>query len=259
MTPGQIDAFIAEGFVRIDDAFPREVAREARATFWCDLRKQGIDPDDATTWSAPVVRLGMYPQPHIVAAANTPRMRHAFDQLAGAGNWRACRAVGTLPVRFPSALDPGDTGWHIDVSFGGDPADFLSWRANVHTRGRALLMLMLFSDVSEEDAPTRIRAGSHQEIARILAPAGAEGLSLRDLVPEFQKLAPGREVLATGPAGTVYLCHPFLLHAAQAHRGTQPRFLAQPPLLPVLDDWLPKTDVNACPVAMAIASALTDL
>jgi hypothetical protein len=38
--------------------------------------------------------------------------------------------------------------------------------------------------------------------------------------------------LASGPAGTVYLCHPFLVHAAQPHRGTRPRFMAQPPLLP---------------------------
>jgi hypothetical protein len=38
------------------------------------------------------------------------------------------------------------------------------------------------------------------------------------------------EVFATGVAGTVYLCHPFLVHAAQPHRGTTPRFLAQPPL-----------------------------
>lgn len=35
-----------------------------------------------------------------------------------------------------------------------------------------------------------------------------------------------------GRGGTVYLCHPFLVHAAQPHRGTRPRFMAQPPLLP---------------------------
>jgi hypothetical protein len=39
-------------------------------------------------------------------------------------------------------------------------------------------------------------------------------------------------VLATGEAGTVYLCHPFLVHSAQPHRGSKPRFMAQPPLLP---------------------------
>jgi hypothetical protein len=32
--------------------------------------------------------------------------------------------------------------------------------------------------------------------------------------------------LATGEAGTVYLCRPFLIHAAQKHRGTTPRFMS---------------------------------
>ncbi len=36
-------------------------------------------------------------------------------------------------------------------------------------------------------------------------------------------------VLATGHAGDVYLCHPFLVHAASwPHRGTRPRVIAQP-------------------------------
>jgi hypothetical protein len=73
-------------------------------------------------------------------------------------------------VRFPS-VDPGDAGWHIDVSFGTEAADFMSWRANIHSKGRALLMLFLFSDVGQLDAPTRIRVGSHADIARQLAPA----------------------------------------------------------------------------------------
>jgi hypothetical protein len=53
----------------------------------------------------------------------------------------------------------------------------LSWRANIHSTGRALLVLFLFSDVGERDAPTRIRVGSHADIARQLAPAGERGLT----------------------------------------------------------------------------------
>jgi hypothetical protein len=34
------------------------------------------------------------------------------------------------------------------------------------------------------------------------------------------------------PSGDVYLCHPFLVHAAQPHHGARPRFIAQPPLDP---------------------------
>jgi hypothetical protein len=111
----------------------------------------------------------------------------------------------------------------------------MSWRVNAASKGRALLMLFLFSDVGPDDAPTRIRAGSHADIARLLAPAGDAGRSLRELAAEgFATSVPRTEVLAVGPAGTVYLCHPFLVHAAQPHRGSTPRFMAQPPLLPAL-------------------------
>jgi hypothetical protein len=141
--------------------------------------------------------------------------------------------MGTFPVRFPSPDDPGDAGWHIDVSFGFETSDFMAWRANVRSKGRALLMLFLFSDIGEDDAPTRIRCGSHRDIARRLAPAGEAGLSLRELAADdFAETAHRPEAPATGKAGTVYLCHPFLVHAAQPHRGRTPRFMAQPPLLP---------------------------
>lgn len=227
----QLESFAAGGFVRIEGAFPPALAAQARAILWKDLR--GCDPQDPSTWTEPVVRLGMYTQEPFVRAANTPLLHGAFDQLVGAGRWLPCTAMGTFPVRFPSAHDPGDTGWHIDVSFGIENPDFMEWRANARSKGRALLMLFLFSDVGENDAPTRIRAGSHHDVKRLLEPAGEEGMTLREMVAhDFGDAGGRKDVLATGEAGTVYLCHPLLVHAAQPHRGTAPRFLAQPPLLP---------------------------
>lgn len=230
LTAEQLDRFAREGFIKVERAFPRELADQARAILWKDT---GCDPDDKTTWTQPVIRLGMYSQAPFVEAANTPALHEAFDQLVGPGKWLRCMSMGTFPVRFPSVQDPGDTGWHVDASFGSEDPDFLSWRVNARSRGRALLMLFLFSDVSERDAPTRIRVGSHLEVARMLEPAGEAGLSLRELAANgFAETAHCHEVLATGDAGTVYLCHPLLVHAAQIHRGSQPRFMAQPPLLP---------------------------
>jgi hypothetical protein len=230
LSAAQVEQFNEDGFVAIDGAFPRQLADEARSILWRDT---GCDPDDASTWTRPVIRLGMYTQEPFVKAANTAVLHRAFDQLVGPGRWLPCGSMGTFPVRFPSAADPGDAGWHIDVSFGLDQPDFLDWRANARSKGRALLMLFLFSDVGDDDAPTRIRVGSHVDIARILAPAGEAGLSLRELASQgFAETAYRREVVATGDAGTVYLCHPFLVHSAQPHRGTRPRFMAQPPLLP---------------------------
>jgi hypothetical protein len=246
--------FVEHGFVRIDDAFPRALAGEACAILWRDL---GCDPNDPASWTKPVIRLGMYSDAPFVAAANTPRLHGAFDQLVGAGRWLSCRAMGTFPVRFPSPEDPGDAGWHVDVSFGFDDPDFMNWRVNVDSKGRALLMLFLFSDVGQDDAPTRLRAGSHRDIARQLAPAGEAGLSLRELAADGFAGSAGRdEVLATGEAGTVYLCHPFLVHAAQPHRGTTPRFMAQPPLLPREPLSLDRPDGAYSPVEAAIRQAL---
>jgi hypothetical protein len=255
LEPAQVEQFISDGFVKIEAAFPRALADAAREILW---RATGCDANDPRTWTRPVVRLGMFTQPPFIEAANTPRLHAAFDQLVGTGRWRRCGAMGTFPVRFPSPDDPGDAGWHIDVSFGTDASDFLSWRANIHSKGRALLMLFLFSDVTERDAPTRIRVGSHADIARQLAPAGEAGLTLRELAADdFANSAHRPVVTATGEAGTVYLCHPFLVHAAQPHRGERPRFLAQPPLLPADPDNRPRGDLS--PVELATARALAEM
>ena len=64
------------------------------------------------------------------------------------------------------------------------------------------------------------------------------------------------QVLATGEAGTVYLCHPFLAHAAQPHKGTEPRFMAQPPLMPKTPFSIHNPAGRYSPVEEAIRLAL---
>jgi len=78
----RIDRFILEGFVRVDNAFPRELADEGRHLLWRDT---GCDPHDPTTWARPVIRLGDYGQEPFRQAVNMPRLHAAFDQLAGPG------------------------------------------------------------------------------------------------------------------------------------------------------------------------------
>jgi hypothetical protein len=42
----------------------------------------------------------------------------------------------------------------------------------------------------------------------------------------------GRAVVhATGEPGDMYLVHPFTVHAADEHRGSTPRFMAQAPVM----------------------------
>ena len=67
------------------------------------------------------------------------------------------------------------------------------------------------------------------------------------------------ETTATGAAGTVYLCHPFLVHAAQPHRGTKPRFMAEPPLIPRVRFELERSDGNYSLVETAIRLGIRNI
>jgi len=250
MSSDQINDFIEQGYLKLEQAFDAELARQGQDELWAAM---GLSPDEPHTWTRSVIRLGFMSRPTFVTAANTPRLHRAYDALVGEGRWQRPNGLGTFPIRFPSEDDPGDGGWHVDMSFGVENSDFMQWRVNVKSRGRALLMLFLFSDVGQHDAPTVIRKGSHAHVARQLLPHGENGLTLEELAADgFVSTDRCDEALATGRAGTVYLCHPFLVHRAQPHRGTQPRFMAQPPLLPKgeFDPALPPS-----PVQMAIRKA----
>jgi hypothetical protein len=252
----QVEGFIEDGFVRVTDAFPRSVADEGRSLLW---RLTGLSPDDPSSWTSPVVRLDGSSEEPFRLAANTPRLAGAFDQLVGAGRWVPRTGLGTFPIRFPHPDDAGDTGWHMDGSF--TPEGQAGFWLNLRSRGRALLMLFLFSDIGRDDAPTQIKVGSHLDVPPFLAPAGEEGMNFFDLCRAMNEVgrldAPDRPLaLATGRAGDVYLCHPFLIHAAQSHRGRAPRFIAQPPLDPVGLLELDRPDATYSPVEVAIRQGL---
>jgi len=255
LTSTQIEQFVEEGFVRIDGAFPRSTADAARDILW---RETGCDPDDPATWTRPVIRVGELSEPVFAEAANTQRLYDAFDALVGKGRWLPCLRMISFPVRFPHPDDPGDAGWHVDASFPPDKYtdDFLQWRVNYRSRDRLLLMLFLFSDTGETDAPTRLRIGSHRDVVRLLVPHGEEGLNILDLAGKSVVTENHPVTFATGAAGTVYLCHPFLVHAAQMHRGRVPKFMAQPGLIPREQIALERADGDYSPLERSIREAM---
>lgn len=245
----QVERFVDEGFVHVASAFPTEVADRCRDEIWAALRE---DPHDPSTWSRPVARLTGFGTAPFREAATSPVLHEAFDQLVGPGRWLRRTSLGTIPVRFPVDADPGDDGWHLDANVTGARGE---GRVDLRLHGRALLMLFLFGDVGERDAPTRIRVGSHLDVPPFLRDAGDEGREWFALCGDVVPASAHRpEVAATGRAGDVYLCHPFLVHAAQRHRGTRPRPLAQPPLHPAGPIELTGDDLP--PVAAAVARGL---
>ena len=256
LSPQQINDFIELGYIKVENAFSKSLAKECCDILWA---KTGFDKFDHRTWNSPVVRIGDLTDDCFVDAANSPKILKTLNTIAG-DNWIPRKSLGTFPLRFPHSEEPKDTGWHVDASFpGDDPNDFMSWRINVASQGRALLMLFLFSDVSENDAPTRLAVGSHKDVARLLHPHRREGLTFMELAAQLESTDLSREAIATGPAGTVYLCHPFLAHAAQPHRGIHPRFMAQPPLLSQRPFKVDRKSEASNLIEKAIISALSEV
>ena len=249
LTTEQIESFVCDGYVKVERAFPDDVGNACRGELWAAT---GYDPDDAATWRESLVRLGGFGTPPFRAAANAPALHEAFDQLVGVDAWLPRTGLGTFPLRFPSAEPAREAGWHVEAGFAGSLGE---QRLNLRSRGRALLMLFLFSDVGPDDAPTLVRVGSHLDVAPLLAPAGAEGVEWMALCQLAVPASDHRAVIRiTGQLGDVYLCHPFLVHSASSHSGKVPRFMAQPELAPAgeleLDTGSPS------PVARAVNAAL---
>lgn len=253
-TAADVERFVADGVLAVPGAVPRDLAERCRDPVLADA---GIDPADRATWTRPVVRIVDRHTGAVAEAAHSPRLLAATDALLGAGRWVTYAGMGSFVVRVPHPDDPGDDGWHVDASLPPDDdptsTDYLRWGVNARSDGRAVLWLMLFSEVGPDDAPTRIRLGSHRRLAAALAPTGDASTSPYPLPP----LDDLPIALATGAPGDVYLCHPFLVHAAQRHRGTVPRVLAQPgrPWVGRPDPGRPAAERNAVEEAIARATA----
>jgi len=114
LSDAQQEQFVREGFVKLENAFSKEPAAEAREILW---REVGCDSQDRRTWTRPVVRLGDLAQEPFRQAANTEVLHAAFDELVGKGRWVPRESLGGFPIRFPHPDDPRDTGWHVDASF----------------------------------------------------------------------------------------------------------------------------------------------
>jgi len=114
-----------------------------------------------------------------------------------------------------------------------------------------------------DGSPTMARwttswCGSHLDVPPVLEPYGEAGASFLELGPKVAAASADRPLAhATGRPGDVYLCHPFLVHAAQPHHGTHPRFMAQPPLYLDAPLDLDRTDGNYSALEFAVRRGLS--
>ncbi|MEU4549182.1 phytanoyl-CoA dioxygenase family protein [Nonomuraea dietziae] len=217
---GISEDFAANGFVKVRAASD-EVGLAAQALLWKQI---GLAPDDPSGWTEPVRwaadLTGEGPFGQIIGS---PELARALDEVCGQGGWRRLGSCGNIPIRFPKVPPADDRGWHIDLNVMREDG---SW--GVSARSTTLLLLILFSEVGPDDAPTRIRVGSQRDSIAALG----EGIHGHVPASRLIEAASAHRPLAhaTGSPGEVYLVHPLTVHAAQEHLGTRPRFMAQAPV-----------------------------
>ncbi|MGW4471738.1 phytanoyl-CoA dioxygenase family protein [Nonomuraea sp. NPDC004354] len=214
------DQFVKQGFVKVQAASP-QVGLAAQELLWKQI---GLSPDDPSGWTQPVVwaadMTGVGPFGEII---RSPVLAQALDEVCGQGGWRPSGACGNIPIRFPNLPPADDRGWHIDLNVMHEDG---SWA--VSGRPGTLLLLILFSEVGPDDAPTRIRVGSQRDAAAALGDGTYEHVPASRLVEAASAERP--LAYATGLPGEVYVVHPLTVHAAQEHLGSRPRFMAQTPI-----------------------------
>ncbi len=244
-----VDAFIRDGYVVIRGAFDAGIAAACRAVIWDGMAERGIRQDEPGTWP-PLAELDGLVGESFAGAGSCPALSGACDELIGPGRWIVpVGCGGAVVVRFPSE-DRANAGYHIEGSYDG-PGGY--W-VNICSRARGLLALFLFSDVGPQDAPTRLVCGSHLAVPQFLAPYGEAGTCADGEFWRPSTLC--RPVAhATGRAGDIYLCHPFIVHTATwPHRGTVPRIIAQPAVQ--VRDGFAIDGSDPSPVARAIVTGL---
>ena len=156
-------------------------------------------------------------------------------------------------VRFPAEDERANAGYHIEGSYAAPDGSGAGW-VNIRSRARGLLALFLLTDVGRHDAPTRLLCGSHLAVPRFLAPYGEAGTD-SDADFWWPSTLCMTAAHATGKAGDVFLCHPFMVHTATwPHRGTGPRMIAQPAVN--APDGFVLDGSDPSPVARAIVKGL---
>lgn len=254
-----VEQFIELGWVRVPQAFNRRDALKAQDVLWQQVEKRDVKRDDKSTWTKPMIQINeTYDTPEF-RACDTERLSDAIEDLVGEGRW-AGRGTpnrwGWWPVNFAKGAD---VNWNVPT--GGWHWDGIHFRHYVDSPDQGLLCLCMFSDIGPQGGGTVVVEGSHKVVARYLStqPDGVElGEGIQSVNQHhewFRKLTgleegelslhdnPDRinyfmnntfvdengihlHVLETmAEAGDVFLCHPFLYHAASQNLAGIPRFM----------------------------------
>ena len=251
LSDAQIRQFIQDGFVRLDRAFPRELADQGREIMWRDLP---CDPDDPATWTQPVIRLGYY-----VGRAVQARGQHVPCSTRPSTN-SSERGAG-VRVRTSAPFRCGFRARTIPAMPAGMSMSAFPAKTAIPTNGQDFVVVARQRDLARPRAAdavpvlrrrrTRRADANRDRLAsrhRAVAGTGWRGRHGSSGPGSSGAAWTGRRCWRPARPARSISCHPFLVHAAQMHRGAVPRFMAQPPLHPAEPFRLDREDGNYSPV-----------
>lgn len=141
---------------------------------------------------------------------------------------------------------------------GVHPAGLAHRRRLVHhhvwSGEQVLTPIFLWHDVGPDDGPTLLARGSHRQVARLLANHEPDGIPGDRIATTVHEAVTVDDVVpATGTAGDVYICHPFLAHSFNPAGARRRRVISN-----VCVHGRAPIDISrpGTPVASAIANAL---
>lgn len=236
------------GFIRIDGAFPRQLADSLSDLIWgvCE-RRFGYDRGDPSTWTVPFQGRALRDTATspLFDDILTDRVADLVDDLLGERNWEWPAGWGGFLVTFPnaSAWRLPSAGWHQDWTFQVDcePVRFFK-------------TFVFLNEVRPGGGGTLVVAGSHRlhgrfPTGRSLDEAGQPTKTellytecdwLRDLshdgdeparrkwFMEHEREVAGvdlRVVELTGQPGDIVAIHPWLIHNVAPNANVSPRFM----------------------------------
>ena len=247
--------FVEDGFVVVREVFDAEIAEAASELVWRAIGRHALgwsSPDCPVVWYDNFVHLQYGVEGAPFSRVVGPRLYGVLNDVLGRDRWTWSESFGWWPVLLPgfaARASIGELGWHVDSD---------DRYPTLREPEKAVQAIFYFSDVPAGAGGTAVFAGSHAEVARLLAEVDPRPLNdeaVRPRLPIPTSAAQVTEI--TGTAGDVLFAHPFLVHASNRNLSKQVRFACNPHVDLRGPLRLDTTSVEQSLVERAVAEALT--
>ena len=223
MNPGHIDldenievAFARHGMVCLRNAVDMSPGSRMHKFFRWTLEQSGLLAGE--TLACPAGLTSLPPTRVADMEVIAPRLWEAVTRLLGGAEMvrQPARISNALICNYRTTALP--QAWHVDGDF------FVHYPDSGE---QALLIFILWSDVSAGEGATEIAPGATSSVLHLLADAPG-GLTTAQL-PIGRLVARTDERMAlTGNAGDAWILHPLTAHQSAPNPAGDPRFISNP-------------------------------